>query len=184
MVFFDRDGTLNVERGYLRRVDDLELIPQAPEAIRRIHSAGWAAVLVTNQSGAARGYFSLAHIDALNDRLVGLLAAQGAALHGVYTCPHLPHSEGGVTSPLAIDCACRKPLPGMAVRAAVELDLDLGLSVVIGDKAADIGLARAIGARAVLVRTGFGLETLRAGHAPDLVADDVGDAVQQVLALR
>lgn len=181
VVFLDRDGTLNEERGYLRDVRDLVLLPGAARAVRRLNDADVAAVLVTNQTGAARGYFPLAHIDALHGRLAASLAAEGARLDGVFVCPHLPAAEGG-TGPLAMDCDCRKPAPGLALRAARELGLDLGRAAVVGDKSADVGLARSIGARAVLVRTGFGHATLAGGASPDVVADDVGDAVDRLLS--
>src|SRR5947209_754446 len=110
VVFLDRDGTLNEEVGYIKELSNLVLIEGAAEAIRRLNDAGVAAILVTNQSGAARGYYPEQHIKDLNARLVNLLEAQGAHLDAVYYCPHLPE---GTVQPYAGECDCRKPSAGM-----------------------------------------------------------------------
>lgn len=157
-VFVDRDGTLNREVHYLARMRDLRLLPGAAEGVRRLARAGFAVVIVTNQSGVARGRMTMQTARALNDELVGRLARRGAAVDGVYLCPHHP-TEGRV--PLRRRCACRKPRPGMVRRAARELALDLRRSYCVGDGAVDLGLAAAAGVRGVLVLTGHGRATCR-----------------------
>src|SRR5579885_2188111 len=158
VVFLDRDGTLNVEAGYIRILENLVLIGGAGEAIRRLNDAGVAAVLVTNQSGAARGYYGEDHILALNKRLVNLLDREGAHLDDVYYCPHLPD---GVVEQYTCVCQCRKPAPGLVERAYSEHpQFDRNQSFVIGDKATDVELATNCGAKSVLVETGYGKQVL------------------------
>lgn len=157
VVFLDRDGTLNVEAGYIRRVEDLHLIEGAGEAVARLNRAGITTVLTTNQTGAARGYYSEGHIHALHERLVSLLAAEGAHLDAIYYCPHLSEKEGGAVQPYNIDCNCRKPAPGMVEQALRDLPmLNKKLAFVVGDKATDVELAVNCGAYGVLVETGYG----------------------------
>jgi D-glycero-D-manno-heptose 1,7-bisphosphate phosphatase len=152
-VFVDRDGTLNREVDYLRRVADLRLLPGTAAAIRALGDAGFAVVVVTNQSGVARGLLTPANLAAIHDTLVRRLARNGARLAGIYACPH--HPTAGAP-PFRRRCRCRKPAPGMVFRAARELALDLARSYCVGDGATDLGLAAAIGTRGVLVRTGHG----------------------------
>ena len=164
----------------------LRLLPRSAEAIHRLNAAGMAAVVVTNQAGIARGYFSADVLRATNEALVARLEDAGAHLDGIYVCPHHP-TEGA--PPYRMACDCRKPAPGLLQRAAADLDLDLAASTMIGDKASDLVPARRVGARAVLVLTGYGLgewEHHREdfGVAPDHVAGDLLDAVDWVLAGR
>lgn len=158
-VFVDRDGTVNREVHYLADVAGLRLLPGAADAIRELAAAGFVVVLVTNQSGVARGRMTLATVDAIHRELARRLRRRGAALDGVYVCPHHP-SEG--RPPLRRRCACRKPAAGLVRRAARDLALDLGRSYCVGDGAVDLGLAAAAGARGVLVLTGHGRATARA----------------------
>jgi D-glycero-D-manno-heptose 1,7-bisphosphate phosphatase len=155
-VFVDRDGTLNREVDYLRRVVDLRLVPGTAAAVRALTDAGFAVVVVTNQSGIARGLITPAVLDAIHETLRERLARAGARLAGLYVCPH--HPTAGAP-PLRRRCRCRKPAPGMVVRAARELGLDLARSYCVGDGAVDLGLAAATRTRAVLVRTGHGRAT-------------------------
>ncbi|HEY3189366.1 MAG TPA: HAD family hydrolase [Solirubrobacteraceae bacterium] len=185
-VFIDRDGTLTEEVGYVNHPDRLRLLPRSAAAVRRLNEAGIAAVVATNQAGIARGYFSDEVMTAVHQRLVAELKRSGAHLDGLYVCPHHP-TEG--TPPLRVDCDCRKPKPGLLLRAASELDLDLGASTVVGDKASDLAVARPVGAHGVLVLTGYGLGEweYRRAHfpvAPDHVATDLLDAVEWVIARR
>jgi len=185
-VFIDRDGTLTEEVGYVNHPSRLRLLPRSAEAIRCLNAAGVAAVVVTNQAGIARGYFSAEVLRATNDALVAQLEDAGAHLDGIYVCPHHP-TEG--VPPYRVVCDCRKPAPGLLERAAAELDLDLAASTMVGDKASDLVPARSVGAGAVLVLTGYGLgewEYRREdfGLAPDHVAGDLLDAVEWVLARR
>ena len=185
-VFIDRDGTLTEEVGYVNHVSRLRLLARSAQAIRRLNEAGVAAVVVTNQAGIARGYFSEDTLHAVNDALVGLLKDEGAHLDGIYVCPHHPR-EG--EPPFRAHCECRKPQPGLLVRAAAELTLDLRASTMVGDKASDLVPARTVGARGVLVLTGYGRGEWehRREHfsvSPDFVAADLLDAVEWILRVR
>ena len=167
-VLLDRDGTLNVEKNYLSDPDELALFPGTARALKRLRALGYGLVVVTNQSGVGRGYFTAAAVDRVHDRLRELLAADGASVDAIYICPHAPDQA----------CGCRKPLPGLARQAIAEFGFDPERSVVIGDKAADIGLGRAIGAATILVRTGWGADHERDRTcSPDAVVDDLAAAV-------
>ncbi len=155
-VFVDRDGTLNRERHYLRRVADLRLLPGTAAAVRALDAAGFAVVVVTNQSGVARGLIAPRTLAAIHRTLERRLAGSGARLAGIYVCPH--HPTVGAP-PLRRRCRCRKPAPGLVERAVRELGLDLRRSYCVGDTEVDLGLAAATGTRAVLVRTGHGRRT-------------------------
>jgi D-glycero-D-manno-heptose 1,7-bisphosphate phosphatase len=185
-VFIDRDGTLTEEVGYVNHPRRLRLLPRSGEAVRRLNAAGIAAVVVTNQAGVARGYFSEDVLQATNAELVAQLKRAGAFLDGIYVCPHHPF-EG--RPPFRAECECRKPKPGLLLRAAADLDLELVGSTVVGDKATDLAMAPAVGAGSVLVLTGYGLgewENQRQHFSvmPDHVAEDLLDAVDWVLARR
>lgn len=185
-VFIDRDGTLTDEVGYVNHPSRLRLLPRSAEAIRRLNRAHVAAVVVTNQAGVARGYFSEDVLDAVNTTLVMQLKAAGAHLDGLYVCAHHP-TEG--EPPWRVDCDCRKPKPGLLLRAAADLGLDLASSTIVGDKASDLAVAPRVGAQSVLVLTGYGLgewEYRRASFPvePDHVAGDLLDAVDWVLTSR
>jgi len=165
-IFFDRDGTLNQEVGYAGRPEDFHIFPFAAEAVRRARAAGFAAVVVTNQAGVARGYYQESAIAVLHALLRDHLTAAGTALDGIYYCPHHPN---GTVAPYAGVCVCRKPGPGMLHQAAADLALDLARSWVIGDRDVDVDLAHAVGARAVLIRTGYGVTTEANLGLPDRV---------------
>ena len=168
-VLLDRDGTLNVEKHYLSDPDQLALFPGTTCALKRLRALGYGLVVVTNQSGVGRGYFTADAVDRVHDRLRELLAADGASIDAIYICPHAPDQ----------DCDCRKPLPGLAHQAIAEFGFDPKRSIVIGDKAADIDLGRAIGATTVLVRTGWGADHERDRSCePDAVVDDLAGAVR------
>jgi D-glycero-D-manno-heptose 1,7-bisphosphate phosphatase len=158
-VFVDRDGTLNREVDYCRRVADLRLLPGAAAGVAALTRAGFAVVVVTNQSGVARGLIPPAILGAIHAALRRRVAAAGGTLAGIYACPH--HPEVGAP-PLRRRCRCRKPRPGLVERAARELDLDLGRSYVVGDGPADLGLAARAGIPGVLVLTGYGRRTAAA----------------------
>lgn len=169
-VLIDRDGTINVEKHYLSDPDQLELYPGVGPALRRLQQAGFGLAVITNQSGIARGYFDLARLDAIHDRLKQLLAAEGVTVDGIYICPHGPDD----------DCACRKPLPGMAEQAMAEHGFDPAKAVMIGDKEVDVELGLAIGAQTFLVRTGHGHKHV-AGTKAHHVVDDLAAAVDVIL---
>jgi D-glycero-D-manno-heptose 1,7-bisphosphate phosphatase len=180
----DRDGCLTEEVGYVNHPSRIRLLPRTAEAIRRLNRAGIAAVMVTNQAGVARGYFSEETLHASNDRLRAELAAGGACLDGAYVCMHHPR-EG--EPPYRADCDCRKPRPGLLRRAAAELGLDLHGSVMVGDKFSDVAAGHAAGAAGVLVLTGYGRGEWEYQRdvqdvKPDHVAEDLLDAVEWALA--
>jgi D-glycero-D-manno-heptose 1,7-bisphosphate phosphatase len=169
VVFLDRDGTLNVEKGYINHVNDLVLIEGAARAVAKLNQAGIAAILTTNQSGAARRFYPLSHIDALHARLIALLKEEGAHLDALYVCTHLPE---GTEPALAIHCHCRKPSPGMVELAFKEhLDLDRHQAFVVGDKTADLGLANNAGIKSILVETGYGRSLIDAGEDKNFKVD-------------
>jgi len=178
-VFLDRDGTLIEEVGYLSRMEDLTLLPGVTEALELLSGAGYLLFVVTNQSGIARGFFDRAFVDRVHGELRARLEVEGVSIDGFYVCPHHPDHSG--------PCECRKPLPGLIFQAAREWGLDLGRCWVVGDKLADVGLARRAGCRAALVRTGYGVETeaqLGGGAAqPDVIADDVRSAARELLRI-
>jgi D-glycero-D-manno-heptose 1,7-bisphosphate phosphatase len=182
-IFMDRDGTLSHEIGYVNHPSRFRLFPYAVDAVRLVNRSGFLAVLVTNQAGAARGYFPESVIHEVHAGLQQALAAGGARLDGLYVCMH--HPSAGA-APYRLDCDCRKPRPGLVRRAAQELDIDLERSYVVGDRHGDLQLAWNVGARGVLVKSGYGLGEL-AYHAPswprppDLVAEDLLEAVETIL---
>jgi D-glycero-D-manno-heptose 1,7-bisphosphate phosphatase len=154
-VFLDRDGTINEEVGYLDRLEKLRLVPGAAEAIRLINRSGMKAVVVTNQSGVARGFFTEAFVDEVHSHLREMLQEEGASLDGFYFCPHHPTEGRGR---YLRSCNCRKPSPGLLLRAIEELSLEPERSYMVGDTLKDIEAASRIGARGILVRTGYGAE--------------------------
>ena len=158
-VFLDRDGTINVEKNYLHRIEDFQFIPGAPEAIRQLNRAGYLVLVVTNQSGVARGFFSLAEVEALHRHMSGCLAEYGAKIDGYYVCPHHPTEGQGAWRQ---QCKCRKGEPGLLLQAAAEHNIDLSRSYMIGDKEADIEAGEKAGCTSLLVLTGYGRETRQA----------------------
>jgi D-glycero-D-manno-heptose 1,7-bisphosphate phosphatase len=186
-LFLDRDGTVADEVGYVNHITRFRLYPWSAEAIRRIHAAGLAAVVITNQAGVARGYFPEELIHQVNEKMKQELAAAAAPLDGVYYCPH--HPDVG-EPPYRQQCNCRKPRPGMIETAARELNLDLDGAVVVGDRYQEVEMAHHLGLRGALVLTGYGrgeYEYNRAGwpRPPDWVAENLLEAVEQILpALR
>lgn len=184
-AFFDRDGTIIREIGYLSRPEQVELLPGAAQAIARLNSLEIPVVVATNQAGVARGYFSIADVAAVHARLDELLAADGARIERYYFCPH--HPQYG-EPPWRQQCACRKPRPGLLLRAAEELGLDLSRSCMIGDKLLDLAAGAAASCRTLLVRTGYGREE-EAGIQPQsvnlmAVADDLSAAVDAWLGAQ
>jgi D-glycero-D-manno-heptose 1,7-bisphosphate phosphatase len=176
-LFLDRDGVINEEVEYLSDPARVSLIPGAAAAIAQFNAAGIPVVVVTNQSGLARGLFSVADLAAVTARLSDLLAADGARLDASYHCPH--HPSGSVPA-LSIPCLCRKPGIQLLLDAARDLDLDLSRSALVGDKPSDLGAARAAGCLAVLVRTGYGAATEREATA-DATFDDLYAATSWLL---
>lgn len=175
-VFFDRDGTLNVEVDYLHKPEDLVMIPGAAAAVARLNARGIPVIVVTNQSGIGRGYYGWQEFAAVMSRMGTLLAMDNAHIDGVFVSPH--HEKGQGEYAVA-DHPDRKPNPGMLFRAAEEHGLDLNRSWMVGDKAIDVDAGRRAGCRTILVRTGYGHQEDPGGA--DAVCSDVVQAVDLIL---
>jgi D-glycero-D-manno-heptose 1,7-bisphosphate phosphatase len=178
-VFLDRDGVIVVDHGYVHRVADFEFVPGTVPALQRLQAAGWRLVVVTNQSGIARGLYSLADYERVTDHLRSRLATAGVQLDAVHCCPHLPDAA---VAAYRLDCDCRKPAPGMLLRAARELALDLGASVIVGDRLSDVQAGRAAGlGRCLLVRSGHAVAAGEAALA-DAVYDDLAACASDLVS--
>ncbi len=182
-VFLDRDGTVSEEVGYVNHVDRCRMLPRSAEAVRLLNEAGIPAVLVSNQSGVARGLFPERLVEEVHAKLARMLDAEGAHLDAMYYCPH--HPEAGPPE-YRRDCDCRKPRTGMLERGARKLGIDLSRSYMVGDKLTDVACGQAAGALGILVHTGYGrgeLEhhPLRERVIPDHQAQDLLDAVAWII---
>jgi D-glycero-D-manno-heptose 1,7-bisphosphate phosphatase len=178
-VFLDRDGTMLEEGNYVDRLDRLIFFPYTIDAIRALNDENFAVVVVTNQSGVARGMYPESFVTEGHEYIDAQVRAGGARVDGYYYCPH--HPEGSVTA-LRQDCDCRKPRPGQLLQAAKDLNLDLPQSFIIGDRWKDIEAGKAVGARAVLVRTGYGREAEQTKRDDDTaVVDNLIQAVAWIL---
>jgi len=181
-VFLDRDGTINEEAGYPGDISLVRIFPWSFEAVRKINRAGFLAVVVTNQSGIARGFFREEALRQVHEEMKLAFENRDAYLDGIFYCPHFRPS---VLPEYDIDCSCRKPNPGMAYAAAEKLDIDLTSSYVVGDKTDDVLFGMNIQAKPILVLTGFGRETLEKLREqkipPAFIAGNVLDAVDWIL---
>ena len=173
----DRDGTINEEVDYLSRPADLRLIAGAARAIARLNAAGFLCIVITNQSGIARGKLDEAQLARIHERLDELLAEEGARIDGYEYCPHHPqHGDERHRR----ECDCRKPLPGMMQRATREFDIDLARSWVVGDSARDLDAGAALGVPGLLVSTGKAVDD--AARERYTVVSDLAEAVERILA--
>jgi len=175
-VFLDRDGTINEQMGYINHISRFKLLPKVADAIKMLNENNYLVVVVTNQSGPARGYFPIELVHEVNSYMQELLRKEGANIDAVYFCPHLP--EDG--------CNCRKPKTGMIDMACRDLDIDLSHSYMIGDMCDDIELAKNAGIKGIMVKTGYGLGELKyripkRNIKPDYIADDLFSAVKWIL---
>lgn len=169
-IFLDRDGVIIKEKNFLIDPDDIEFIPETIEAFDRINDK-FAKVIVSNQSGISRGLFSAEDVEKFNEALSNKLSEKGIFIDGWYFCPHGPDD----------DCKCRKPQPGMIFTAAVELNIDLENSWIIGDKSSDIAAGKSAGVRAILVKTGYGGNEDNASEAaPIYIANNILDAINYI----
>jgi D-glycero-D-manno-heptose 1,7-bisphosphate phosphatase len=183
-VFIDRDGTISDEVGYVNHPSRFRLLEHSTEALRLLNEAGWLAILVTNQAGVARGYFTEAMVREVHANLAALLEKDGARLDAIYYCAHHP-SVG--EAPYRLDCDCRKPRPGLINRAAADWEIDLANSWMVGDRFSDVELGRNAGVHSALVLTGYGRgewEHQRSSWTmePEIVADNLLEAVKQILS--
>jgi len=181
-VFIDRDGTISEEVGYINHPSRFWVFPYSAEAIRLLNDAGWLAIVITNQAGVARGYFSEEMLQTVHQRLEEELKTNGARLDAIYYCAHHP-SVG--QPPYRLACDCRKPKPGLIQSAATDFDIDLERSWMIGDRYKDIELAHNAGTKSAFVMSGYGRgewEHQREGwsYQPDLIAENLLEAVQTI----
>jgi len=182
-VFLDRDGTINEQMGYINHISRFQLLPGVEAAIARLNKAGIPVVVVTNQSGLARGYFPEQLLDQVHQKMNRQLAAAGAHVDGIYICPHHPEAK---EERYRRTCNCRKPKTGLLEQAAEELDIDLTRSFVVGDRWSDIKCGAAVNAASILVLTGYGrgdAEYIGPNQSvqPDYVAEDLSQAVMWIL---
>lgn len=172
LVLLDRDGTINAEVDYLSRPEQLRLLPGVLTGLAKLCIEGVPVVVVSNQSGVGRGYFSERRLAVIHHRLEAMLAEGGVDLAGIFYCPHRPDQA----------CDCRKPKPGLAMRAAEVLKGELNQSFVVGDKPCDIELGKNIGASTILVRTGYGVHyDISTAPTPDVVVDNLDEASAWIL---
>lgn len=183
-IFIDRDGTINEEVGYITDPSQVRVYDFAVDAIRSINDAGFLAIAVTNQAGIARGVFTEDFLSEIHLLINDTLRSGGARLDAIYFCPH--HPRDGSQS-YRIDCDCRKPLPGMLLRAAEDFNIDLAGSYMIGDRYRDVEAGHRAGARSVLVRTGYGAEELATESTlwlrkPEHIASNLLEATRWILS--
>jgi D,D-heptose 1,7-bisphosphate phosphatase len=167
-VFLDRDGTVMIDHGFVGDPAQVELLPTVIDALTRLRTAGYKLLIISNQSGVARGYFDMSAVHRVEAELVAQLAHFGVQLDGFYVCPHL--NEG---------CSCRKPQPGMLLQAAQEHNLDLSRSVMVGDRGSDVAAGQALGLPGILVLTG---KKSYDGPLPDAVLPNLEAVAEWILA--
>jgi len=178
-VFFDRDGTLIEEVGYIDTPDKIKLIPAADRAVRLLKEIGYKIIIVSNQSGVARGYFDESTVQSINQQVVDLFAAKEAIIDAIYYCPHHPRAAD---ENYGRKCECRKPKPGMFLKAASEHNIDLSKSIMIGDKFSDVQAGKNLKMFSIMVLTGFGkgewekMKKEGIEQVPDLVTENVYEA--------
>ena len=153
-VFIDRDGTINEQMGYVNHISRFVLLPGTAEGIRLLNRHQYLAIIVSNQSGVARGYFPMELIDRVHAHMKDLLAKEGANIDGIFFCPHYPR---GTVPEYSVECDCRKPGTGLVQKACEKFDIDMKNSYVIGDRCSDIELAERSNLQGIMVTTGYGL---------------------------
>jgi D-glycero-D-manno-heptose 1,7-bisphosphate phosphatase len=171
-VFLDRDGTLIVEKNYLSKIEEVEFIPGTGKALAKLKKKGFLLILITNQSGVGRGFFTMEDVQRVHRHIVGALQQEGATLDGIYICPHQPEDN----------CECRKPKTKLIRDAAEKFQIDPKQSFMVGDRELDVQLGHNAGCRSVLVRTGYGEKVIAGNLAnPDFTAADVPAATEWIL---
>lgn len=177
-IFLDRDGVINKNRDndYVKQWDEFEFLPRAKEAIKALTDANWNIVVISNQAGVGKGIMSAQAVEDINHRMINEIECCGGKVKAVYYCPHKPDEN----------CECRKPKPGMLLRAAQELDIETSDSYLIGDNIADIQAGALVGCTTILVETGRGKEYLGKRNQwtinPDYIASDLFEAVEHILS--
>jgi D-glycero-D-manno-heptose 1,7-bisphosphate phosphatase len=182
-VFIDRDGTINEQMGYINHVSRFRILPRVPQAIRMLNRHGFLVLVVSNQSGVARGYYPLDLVKTLHHLMVTRMREKQGNIDGVFFCPH--HPAGSVPG-FSHDCDCRKPKTGLIEQACKSFEIDLQRSFVVGDMCTDIELAHRAGLKGVLVKTGYGLGEIEyllphKTAKPVHIADDLLDAVRWIV---
>lgn len=169
-VFLDRDGVLTEERGYVCSMEELHVFPYAESCIRQIKAKGYWTIVITNQSGIARGFFTEGMLMKMNDYLKRMVGADA-----IYYCPH--HLEGKIKK-YAVDCNCRKPKTGMIEKACEEFNIDIENSFLAGDRASDIAAGQNAGIRTILLKSGYGTAGLEGNIIPDYIFSDLREVIQ------
>jgi D-glycero-D-manno-heptose 1,7-bisphosphate phosphatase len=182
-VFMDRDGTVNEQMGYINHISRFVLLPGSAEAIRLLNNNGYLAIIVSNQSGVARGYFPIDLVHEVHDRMRALLERDGATVDGVFFCPHYPE---GKLPEYSKTCNCRKPRTGLIKKACEQFEIDLENCYVIGDRCTDMELADRSDLKGILVKTGYGRGDLEyvfphLPYKPFHVAEDLLEAVRWIV---
>ena len=182
-VFIDRDGTINEQMGYINHISRFVLLPGSAEAIKLLNDHGYLVIIVSNQSGVARGYFPIELVNEVHDRMKALLERDNARVDGIFFCPHYPR---GKLLEYSTACECRKPKTGLIKTACGDFDIDMANSYVIGDRCTDIELARNAGLKGILVKTGYGLGDLEyvfphLPFKPFHATDDLLDAAKWIV---
>ncbi len=182
-VFIDRDGTINEQMGYINHIDRFKIFPFVPDAIRTLNKRGFWVIVVSNQSGVARGYFPISLVHKVHEYLREALKREGAYLDDILFCPHYPN---GKIPEYSKECSCRKPRPGLIRLAQKRFPIDMESSYVIGDRYTDIELAKRCNLKGILVKTGYGLGDIEyvfpyLDIKPDYVAVDLKDAVKWII---
>ena len=183
-VFIDRDGTINEQMGYINHMSRFHVLPGVPEAVKLLNDNDYLVIIVTNQSGVARGYFPIELVDEIHSQMKESLKKEGAEVNAIFFCPHFPRSR---VKEYAIECDCRKPNTGMIRQALDEFDIDLTQSYMIGDHFTDLEFASNANIKSIMVKTGYGLGEVgyvlpKLPYKPVYVADDLLDAVKWILA--
>ena len=176
-VFLDRDGTINEEKNFISKPEEVILIPKSANAIRELNKLGLKVFVISNQSGIARGYFTEHDLHKINERLIRLLSEENAYVDKIYYCPHLDEDN----------CNCRKPKPGMLLQAENEFGIDLNNSFVVGDRFVDVDAGKNAGAKTVLVKTGYGEQSFNWGKEnnqfADFTAQNLYEGIQYIIKL-
>lgn len=174
-IFLDRDGTINKYVGFLRKIDEFELLPKAAEAIRMINLSGYLAIVVTNQPVIARGEVTENELQEIHNKMETLLGNEGAYLDAIYYCPHHPHKGfDGEIAGLKIECECRKPKPGLLLNAARDYNIDLSKSWMVGDSENDLKAGMAAGCKTAAIG-------MKEDHGQDITADSLFDAIERIM---
>ena len=182
-VFIDRDGTINEQMGYINHVSRFKILPRVPQAIRMLNRHGFLVLVVSNQSGVARGYYPMDLVETIHHLMVARIKEKQGVIDGVFFCPH--HPAGSVPE-FSRECNCRKPKTGLIEQACKSFEIDLRRSFVVGDMCTDIELAHRAGLKGVLVKTGYGLGEIeyilsRKAAKPAHIAEDLLDAVRWIM---